>query len=156
MADIFFDKKDTPHGLANRIILYRYLQTQFARALNTNRKIGEFDITYLDAFSGTGHFENNGEESDINDLDIINKNNCPFDEYYGSPLVALEAFFKHITEQKVFGFKKALFNFIELKQARFEKLRKNVKNYIRFREVLFNDNQLDIDTLRCKLNLNVG
>ena len=156
MADIFFDKKDTPHGLANRIILYRYLQTQFARALNTNRKIGEFDITYLDAFSGTGYFENNGEESDINDLDIINKNNCPFDEYYGSPLVALEAFFKHITEQKVFGFKKALFIFIELKQARFEKLRKNVKNYIRFREVLFNDNQLDTDTLRCKLNLNLG
>ena len=155
MADNFFDKKDTPHGLANRIILYRYLQAQFARALNTSDRPGAFDVTYLDAFSGTGCFENNGEESNMNDLDVMNKKNCPFDEYYGSPLVALEAFFKHVTEQNVFGFKKALFIFIELNQTRFEKLRENVKNYIRFKELLFNDNQPDVDTLRCKFKFNL-
>ena len=81
MADNFFDKKDTPHGLANRIILYRYLQAQFARALNTPQRTGAFDVTYLDALSGTGCFENKSEESNINDLDIMNKNNYPFDQH---------------------------------------------------------------------------
>ena len=70
MTDNFFNKKDTPHGLAKRIILYRYLQAQFARALNTPRRVGAFDITYLDAFAGTGYYENNEEESDVNDLDV--------------------------------------------------------------------------------------
>ena len=67
----------------------------------------------------------------------------------------MQAFFKHVTEQKVFGFKKALFIFIELNHTRFEKLRENVKNYIRFRELLFNDNQPDVDTLRCKIEFNL-
>ena len=84
MADNFFDKKDTPHSLANRIILYRCLQAQFARVLNTPQRTGTFDVTYLDAFSGTACFENKGEESNINDF-IMNTNNYPFDEHYGSP-----------------------------------------------------------------------
>ena len=156
MTDNFFNKKDTPHGLAKRIILYRYLQSQFARAVNTPRGIDAFDITYLDAFSGTGYYENNEEESGVNNLDVINEAKCPFDEYFGSPLVALEAFFKHITEQKVFGSKKALFVFIEIDKARYEKLQQNVRNYFRSRELSFNDNLPNIYTIQCTFELNLG
>ena len=156
MTDNFFNKKDTPHGLAKRIILYRYLQAQFARALNTPREIVDFDITYLDAFSGTGYYENNEEENDVDDLDVTNEAKCPFDEYFGSPLVALEAFFKHVTEQKVFGSKKALFIFIEIDKSRYEKLQQNVRNYFMSRELSFNNNQPISDTIQCSFEVNLG
>ena len=155
MTDNFFNKKDTPHGLAKKIMLYRYLQTQFARALNTPGGIGGFDITYLDAFSGTGYYENNEGESDVNNLDVINEANCPFDEYFGSPLVALEAFFKHITEIKVVGSKKALFVFIEIDKARYEKLQENVRNYFKSRKLSFNNDQPNIYTIQGTFELNL-
>ena len=156
MTGNFFDKKDTHHGLANRIILYHYLQAQFARALNTPRRTGAFDITYLNAFSGTGYYENNEEESDVNDLDVIDEAKCPFDEYFGSPLVALEAFFKNVTEQKAFAFKKALFVFTEIDKTRYEKLQQKVRSYIRSRALLFNNYQPNIYTLQCTSELNLG
>ena len=157
MTDNFFNKKDTPHGLAKRIILYRYLQAQFARALNTPRRVGAFDITYLDAFAGTGYYENNEEESDVNDLDVINEAKCPFDdEYFGSPLVALEAFFKHVTEKRVIGSKKALFVFIEIDKTRYDKLQQNVRSYIRSRELSFSNNHPNSDTIQCSFELNLG
>lgn len=87
MASNFFDR-DSPHGLVKRIILYRFLQAQVGRALNTPRINGDFDITYVDTFSGTGIDRNIEEEGNMDGLDIANEAECPFDEHFGSPLVA--------------------------------------------------------------------
>ena len=153
MANNFFDT-NSHHGLAKRIVLYRFLQAQVARALNTPGKIGDFDITYVDTFSGSGLYGNIEEEGQMDDLDIINEVECPFDEHLGSPLVALEALFKHVTEQKVTGLKRALFVFIERDQDRYDQLEENVRDYIT-RKGPVNNVQSGNSTVHCRFELNV-
>ena len=154
MASNFFDR-DSHHGLAKRIILYRFLQAQVGRALNTPRINRDFDITYVDTFSGTGIDRNIEEEGNMDGLDIANEAECPFDEHFGSPLVALEALFKHVTERKVFGLKRALFVFIEIDQDRYDKLQENVRDYI-VRAGPVNYVQSDIGTMHCRFEFNLG
>ena len=134
----FFKKKDSPHGLAKRILLYRYLQGEFARGLRTHWRpenqskynTQEYAMTYFDPFAGAGLYEdpNNAEEIQyVEDGQCI----CPFkDEKYGSPLVALYALYQHITEQKVYGTKKVLLVFAEKDGSNFQHLIKHVKNFI--------------------------
>ena len=154
MASNFFDR-DSHHGLAKRIILYRFLQSQIGRALNTPRRIGDFDITYVDTFSGTGIYRNIGDEGNVDGLEILSEAECPFDKHFGSPLVALEAFFKHVTEQRVFGLKRALFVFIEIDQHRYDQLQENVRNYIMGKEPV-NNMQSNNGTMHCRFEFNLG
>ena len=154
MASNFFDR-DSHHGLAKRIILYRFLQSQIGRALNTPRGIGDSDITYVDTFSGTGIYRNIEEEGNVDGLEIINEAKCPFDKHFGSPIVALEAFFKHVTVRRVSGLKRALFVFIEIDQDRYDQLQKNVKNYIMGKEPVDNM-QSDNGTMHCRFEFNLG
>ena len=151
MAGDFFDR-DSHHGLAKRIILYRYLQAQVGRSLNNSQKNGDYDITYLDGFSGPGIYGSNEDHGNGYGVEL-NDNRCPFRENFGSPLVALEALFKHVTEKKVNGPRKTLFVFIETNQDRYNQLQQNVIKYIQERNLLFNRNQADIYTIQCSFNI---
>lgn len=153
MSNDFF-QNDSCHGLAKRIALYRYFQAQVGRAFNTRQRVEDYNITYLDGFSGTGLYENNVEEGDVNDSTIINEETCPFNKSFGSPLVALEALWKHITEQKVTGIAKALFVFIEKNKDRYDQLQKNVKEYITYKKQLYN--QSDTGTMCCNFQVDLG
>ena len=146
MSNDFF-QRDSCHGLAK-------VQAQVGRALNTRQIVGDYNITYLDGFSGTGFYENNEEEGDVNDSTIINEETCPFNKSFGSPLVALEALWKHVTEQEVIGIAKALFVFIEKNKDRYDQLQKNVKEYIRHKEHLYT--QPDHGTMCCNFQFNLG
>ena len=98
MASNYFCR-DSHNGLAKRTILYRYFQAQVGRVLNTGQK-SQVYITYLDGFSGTGKYENNENQGNGDGLEL-NDDGCPLPEDFGSPLVALEALFKQVKEQKV-------------------------------------------------------
>ena len=130
-ANTFFERPDSHHGLAKRIILYRYLQQEFAVALNTSLRCRKYDLTYFDAFSGCGRYSSlNGEEDDEDEEGI---SECPFvNQLIGSPLVALEALYKHFTEQNLSRSyeKTALFVFEEKKAELFERLCKNVVDFL--------------------------
>ena len=171
--DRFFEGLDSPHGLAKRIILHRYLQGEFARgfrkewkaayqteyneqeygatyfvpawfyqySVNTERsqtptypsedelKKQVYDMTYFDAFAGAGFYQN----KNVEDVQYVKNENptCPFeDERFGSPLVALHAFYQHVTEQRVNGAKKVLLVFVEKNESNFQQLKQNVKRFI--------------------------
>ena len=112
-------------------------QAEVGRAFNTRQRVGAYNITCLDGFSGTGLYENNVEEGDVNDSTIINEEKCPFNKSFGSPLVALEPLWKHITEQKITSIAKALFVFIEKNKDRYDQLQENVKEYITHKKHLY-------------------
>lgn len=82
----FFCSPDSPHGLAKKVILYRYLQGRFSELLNHKNIHGcQYQFIYFDAFSGKGKYQ--GESN-------VDANNIPFhDPSYGSPIVALDALF---------------------------------------------------------------
>ena len=134
----FFDSNDSPHGLAKRIMLFRFLQSEFARGFRTQWKVEnqiecnehEYDMTYFDAFAGTGLYQNSGNAEDIQYVqDGICT--CPFeDEKYGSPLVALYALYQHLTQQKLNSSKKVLVVFIEKNKTFFLNLKNNVTKFI--------------------------
>ena len=128
-ANTSFERPDSPHGLAKRIILYRYLQQEFAVALNTSLWSCNYELTYFDAFSGCGRYSSlNGEGNEERE------SKCPFgDKLIGSPLVALEALYKHFIEQRLTRSyrKTALFVFEEKKKELFERLCTNVVDFLK-------------------------
>lgn len=152
MATEFFDSSDSPHGLAKRIILYRFIQGELGRAVNTQRQTdkNDYHLTYFDAFSGRGRYgnpaTNNQEEvqetGESEREEVQQKgekqeekektnSKCPFDdESFGSPLVALQAIFKHVSEKAIYGKKKILLVFVEKDESRFKNLKKNVFEYL--------------------------
>ena len=136
--ETFFERNDSHHGLAKRIILHRYLQGEFARGFRrewrtTNQEeynTREYDMTYFDAFAGAGRYQKSDKVEEIQYVED-EKRTCPFEEEsYGSPLVALHALYQHITEQKGYGTKKVLLVFVERDGANFQHLKQHVKNFI--------------------------
>ena len=133
-AETFFERKDSPHGLAKRIILHRYLQGEFARGFRKEWRTAnikrEYDMTYFDAFAGAGWYQKPDNAEEIEYVKDGNRT-CPFeDESYGSPLVALHALYQHITEQKVYGTRRVLLVFVEKDGLNLQHLKKHVKKFI--------------------------
>ena len=137
-TETFFERNDSHHGLAKRIILHRYLQGEFARGFRTEWRTAnqtkynmrEYDMTYFDAFAGAGRYQ---KTENIEEIQYVEdgKRTCPFeDESYGSPLVALHTLYQHITEQKVYGSKTVLLVFVEKDGSNFQHLKKHVKSFI--------------------------
>ena len=134
----FFERNDSPHGLAKRIILHRYLQGEFARGFRvewktptqTEYNTGKYDMSYFDAFAGTGRYQTTDNTEEVQYVKD-GKCTCPFeDENYGSPLVALHALYQHITEQKINGSKTVLLVFVENDESNFQHLKRNIKDFI--------------------------
>lgn len=138
MTTQFFAKRDSPHGLAKKIIIYRFLQGELGRAVRTQRSGEEknYHLTYFDAFSGAGRYGSpkTNKQEEIQETGESEReepiSNCPFDESFGSPLVALEAIYKHASEQEIDGAKKILLVFVEKDRSIFENLKKNICQYL--------------------------
>ena len=120
----FFQHEDDPHGIAKKVMLYRYLQSRFSELLNHVQSSGKYRFTYFDAFSGPGkHDENEPGNSCIENIDIPYR-----DRTYGSPLVAMDALFSAMEKNGKSSCKVKLV-FEDANPTYLERLKENIKQY---------------------------
>ena len=102
MSSKFFDH-DLPHSKVKRRILKGILQAFFGIHFSSfpkfkkNKKVGEFSVTYFDAFSGPGRFDLSDENCKNYLQTLNNDETVPWpgqtleedDSEYGSPIIAV-------------------------------------------------------------------
>lgn len=116
----FFDSPDSLHGLAKKVMLYRYLQGRFSELLQHRKNRSRYQFIYFDAFSGTGKYEG---ESEVDPRDI------PFRHpSYGSPIVALDALFSAMEQGSTSS--EVLLIFEDKNNEYIDQLKENVMSYV--------------------------
>jgi len=121
----FFQQEDSPHGIAKKVILYRYLESRFSKLLKHCASSRRFRFIYFDAFAGAGkHVEIKSGDACIADKDIPYK-----DRTYGSPLVAMHALFSAMERNGKSLHTDVLLVFEDTNPAYLKSLIGNIKQY---------------------------